>query len=362
MALIDDRGRVFGKINVIDFALLAFIALLLPLGYGAYVLFRTPPPRIIGITPNPVTFRPGEQRVHVTGEFLRPFMKASLGQADARAFLVERSTSAELVFVDLPVGTYDLALFDASAEVARMPKALTVVPPPAPPVQIAGRFVGASASSDKLTGGAKLGDRDVVEVVSAAQVQNGERVAILRTSCDSAAASCVVAGTTVKAGQSLALRTAGSTDTYSFAIDDVRVDSVWADVQVRIYGIAEVLDLLKPGDVDRHAEPDTPNPAGFTRGAVVASLERVQPAQGVLSLNFSQALADLGIFQGSTSGSAQLPLQARGAMLRVPVHRTPAGWRYRDDIVRVGGAVTVETPEYLVRALVLRVAAPDTRP
>jgi hypothetical protein len=362
MALIDERGRVFGKINVIDFALLAFIALLLPLGYGAYVLFRTPPPRITGITPNPVTFKPGEQRVRVTGEYLRPFMKASLGQADARAFLVERSTSAELVFVDLPVGTYDLALFDAAAEVARMPKALTIVPPPAPPVQIAGRFAGANAGSDRLTAGARLGDRDSVQVISAGPLQNGERVAVLRVPCDSSAASCVVAGTTVKAGQSLALRIPGGGDTYTFAIDDVRIDSVWADVQVRVYGIAEVLDLLKPGDVDRHTEPDTPNPAGVMRGAVVASLEKMQPAQGHLSLNFSQGLADLGVFQGNASGSAQLPLHARGAVLRVPVRRTPAGWRYRDDIVRVGGAVTFETPEYLVRALVLRVTTADTQP
>lgn len=361
MALIDDRGRVFGRINLIDFALLAFVALLLPLAYGAYVLFRLPPPQITGITPNPVTFKSGEQRVRVTGEYLRPFMKASLGQIDARAFLVERATSAELVFVDLPVGTYDLALFDAAQEIARMPNALTVVPPPAPPVQIVGRFVGANAGSDKVTPGSKLGDRErpSVEVISVGPPQNGERHATLRTPCDSSATSCVVAGSPVEAGKSIALRMPGGEDTYTFAVDDTRIDSVWADVQARVFGLAEVLDLLKPGDIDRHSEPKTPNPAGFTRGAVVASLDKPQPTQGVLSLNFSQTLTDLGAFQGNTSAAAQMPLHARTALLRVPLEHTPTGWHYRQELIRPGSALTLETAQYLVRALILRVTIPD---
>lgn len=364
MPLIDNRGRLFGKINLIDFAVLAFIALLLPLGYGAYVLFRTPPPRISGITPNPVTFKAGEQRVRVTGEFLRPFMKASLGQTDARAFLVERSTSAELVFVDLPVGTYDLALFDSAQEVARLPNALTIVPPPAPPVQLVGRFVGANAGSDKLAPGSKLGDREraSVEVIAAGPLQNGERHATLRTPCDSSAKSCVVAGSAADAGKSIALRMPGAEDSFTFAIDDMRVDSVWVDVQARVFGLAEVLDLLKPGDVDRHSEPETPNPAGFTRGAVVISLEKPQPTQGTVSFNFSQALSDLGAFQANVAAAGHLPLQARAALLRVPVQDTPAGWRYRAELVRPGGALTLETTQYLVRALILRVTAPDATP
>ena len=178
MALIHDRGRVFGRINLIDFALLAFVVVLLPLGYGSYLLFRTPPPQIHAVTPNPVTFKRGEQRVRVTGEYLRPFMKATLGQYDARAFLVEHATSAELLFVDLPIGTYDLALFDAAREVARMPHALTVVPPPAPPVQIVGAFVGANAADAALTAGARFGDeKSGVEIITAGSLQNGERQA-----------------------------------------------------------------------------------------------------------------------------------------------------------------------------------------
>jgi hypothetical protein len=142
---------------------------------------------------------------------------------------------------------------------------------------------------------------------------------------------------------------------YTFRVDDMRVYGVWADVDVRVFGIAEVLDLLKPGDVDRHAEPDTPNPAHVTRGAIVVSLDKAQPTQGALALNFSQSLPDIGAFQGNTSAAGYLPLTARHATMRVPLQRTAAGWRYRDEFIRPGSALTLETPDYLVRALILRV-------
>ena len=38
--------------------------------------------------------------------------------------------------------------------------------------------------------------------------------------------------------------------------------------------------------------------------------------------------------------------------------RTAAGWRYRDEFIRPGSALTLETADYLVRALILRVTIP----
>ena len=46
MAILDERGRLFGKINLIDLALILLVVVTIPLGYAAYLLFRTPPPRI----------------------------------------------------------------------------------------------------------------------------------------------------------------------------------------------------------------------------------------------------------------------------------------------------------------------------
>ena len=42
MRLIDDRGRLFGRWNVIDAAALGLALLLIPVAYGASILFRTP--------------------------------------------------------------------------------------------------------------------------------------------------------------------------------------------------------------------------------------------------------------------------------------------------------------------------------
>ena len=137
MAIVDDRGRLFGRVNLIDLAVLVFLVALLPLGYGAYLMFRQPTPKITGVTPNRVTYSKGEQSVTVTGEYLRPMLRASLGKADARSFLVERPDSAEMRFIDLPPGTYDLTLFDEAMQVAKSVGALTVVPPPPPTTQTA---------------------------------------------------------------------------------------------------------------------------------------------------------------------------------------------------------------------------------
>jgi len=358
MAVIDERGRLFGKINLIDFALILFVAILIPLSYGAYLLFRTPPPRLIAVSPNPLIYKKGEQRVRVTGENLRPFMRATVGKMDARAFLVERRDVAEVVFDDMPVGTYDIALFDFTEEVTRLVNGLTIAPPPSPPVQIVGRFVGANAANASLQSGSKLGDRASIEIVAVDPPVNGERRATLRASCDRFG-PCTIGGTSIAIGKPAGLRAPSVTDAVDFVADEIRADGVWADVHVQLFGIAEVLDLMKTGDIDRFREPEAANASDVVRGAVVRSLGTAQPTQGALALNFSQSLPDLGAFGANTSAAGYLPLKTRTAVLRAPLQRTQGGWRYRDAIIRPGDAVTFETSDYLVRGLILRVVPVD---
>ena len=50
MPVIDERGRLFGTINLIDLGVILCAAVLMPLAYGAYVLFHTPPPRLTGVS------------------------------------------------------------------------------------------------------------------------------------------------------------------------------------------------------------------------------------------------------------------------------------------------------------------------
>src|SRR5437868_14667195 len=107
MPLLDERGRVFGRINLIDLVVMIVAISLLPLGYGAYVLFRQPRPRVTRLSPNRIVYSAGEQRIGVTGEDFRPYLRAALGSHDARAFIVEGPTTAELRFTDLAPCTYD---------------------------------------------------------------------------------------------------------------------------------------------------------------------------------------------------------------------------------------------------------------
>lgn len=366
MALIDDRGRLFGKVNLVDFGLIAMFLVLIPLGYAAYRLLRTPAPRLLAATPNPLPYKKGEQRIRVTGENFRPFLRATVGNADAKAFLVERRDAAEVVFEGPAAGSYDLALFDFAEEIARLKNAVTIAAPPTPPVQIVGHLVGDDAAVGRLTPGTKLADAAPapLEVIAVQPAADRRRAAMLRTSCDGAG-PCTVGGGPVVIGRRLDLHVPGSADVVGFVVDEVRVDALWAEAHVLVFGLAEVLELMKPGDVDTflNAEVAVPAPRGVTGAAVVRSVEGVRKTDGSLALHFSQNLSDsVAGFSGGVAGTAQLPLTGRSAVLGVPVERTGSGLRYRNQYVRPGSALTFVTGDYLLRAVILRVIMPNGTP
>jgi uncharacterized protein DUF4330 len=355
MPLIDDRGRLFGKVNLIDFALIVFVLVLVPVGYGGYLLFRMPTPRLVSVTPNPLVFKKGDQRVRISGENLRPFMRATVGKIDAKAFLVERRDAAEIVFDELPIGTYDLAVYDFTEEVARLSNAITIAPPPLPPSQIVGRFIGPNAATSNLDSGVKLGPADQpVEIVASSAAANGERRATLRFSC-AAAAPCAMGGAPLEPGRTVSIPAKAGGEALRFVVDEVRADGLWVDVTVRMFAISEVMGLMKPGDVDRGMEPDGPHMPHYIRGAVLRSVEPVQPSQGSVALTFAQGLTDIGPFGGHVTGAGSLPLMTRLATVSLPVQRVGSGWRYRDQIIRTGGGLAFETSDYFVRGFILRV-------
>lgn len=162
MPVIDDRGRLFGKVNLIDAVVGVVVLGLIPLAYGAFLLFRVPAPKITSVTPAQVIAHQAGT-VEITGEDLRPFLRARLGTFESNGFLVQSPTRAEIKLPDLPVGTYDLGLSDQGQELVRKPSALTVVAPPAPPVvllpppvrlevQAVGAFIGLGKGDGGLIG------------------------------------------------------------------------------------------------------------------------------------------------------------------------------------------------------------------
>ena len=165
MPFIDDHGRLFGKWNVIDVALLVLLLFVIPVAYGAYVLFKKPAPVITALEPKDV---PQNQpaTIKVTGEHFRAFLRARVGTTDM-TLLIDSPTNAELKLpASMAVGTYDLVLYDEARELFRMPQALTVSGPPPPPpgptveMQAVGRFVSvAPADVPTIAVGAKFIDR-----------------------------------------------------------------------------------------------------------------------------------------------------------------------------------------------------------
>jgi hypothetical protein len=153
-----NRVQAGKRFNLIDAAVAVLILVLIPMAYGAYLLFRTPPPKLTGVVPATLYQGPG-LHVEVDGENLRPFMRVSFGSVQGKTFEIDGTRGALVALPDLPAGAYDVVLYDYMQEVSRLPKALTVLPLAAAPsveLDVTGAFKG--LSSDRVKG-LKAGDR-----------------------------------------------------------------------------------------------------------------------------------------------------------------------------------------------------------
>lgn len=157
MPLIDDRGRVFGKINLIDAIVVVLVLGLIPVAYAAYRLFRVPIPVVGSVTPSQVA-EGTTATLQITGADLRPFLRVSFGTYSSPGFLVQSPTQAEVkVPATLPAGTYDLIFYDEGQELVRVPGALSVAGPRTATLIARVRFV-AQPELHRLI---RVGDADV---------------------------------------------------------------------------------------------------------------------------------------------------------------------------------------------------------
>ena len=176
MPVIDDRGRLFGKLNLIDAIVMVFALGLIPLSYGAFMLFREQPPIITSIQPMQVT-QGQSNTLLLTGEGSRPFLVARLGDFESSGFLVESPTIAEVRMPDIPAGNYDFVLYDQARELVRMPGAITVVSPSAPITAIATvrvRFIAGQEVLDVMN----IGDVDLSGLVAQEDTEGAVLMAI----------------------------------------------------------------------------------------------------------------------------------------------------------------------------------------
>ena len=186
MALTDSRGRVFGRMNVIDLLIGLAIVAAIPIGYAAYALWRSPAAQLTAVLPATLVEGPNLQ-VEIHGERLRPYMRLSFGDRQGLAFYFVSPTVAVVPMPPLEPGVYDLILYDYSREVARLPKALTVQTPP-PPRRVTMAAIGAFVDVPESTvplikAGVALGDAGAVRSVAApvaaiARIETAPGVAI----------------------------------------------------------------------------------------------------------------------------------------------------------------------------------------
>ena len=127
MTELGDRSRVGGRFNLVDAIAAIVLVVLIPVAYGAYLLFRTPAPTLVSVVPATLV-EGSKQRVEIDGANLRPFMRVSFGTTPAASFLLGSTKYALVDLPELKPGAYDVVLYDYMQEVARLPKALAIAP------------------------------------------------------------------------------------------------------------------------------------------------------------------------------------------------------------------------------------------
>lgn len=392
--LVDEQGRLFGRVNLIDLAVGLLVLVLIPLGYGAYVLFRTPTPRITSVEPATLV-QAENSRITIRGTNLRPYLRARIGPSIAPIYLAESPSAAEITFPKLPPGVYDLALYDEAQEVVRLPGALTIsVPPLAPPppvasagtvVQMIGEFPSLSTEQAKQVAvGARLqvGSPPVMAQVLAVRspaaavvriktasglierpVRNRVRVAaVLRAECAVVEDECKVGGTTVAANATIPWPIGGEPS--MFRIDRVDAPSESAafpaevarrvaTVTVRFWVFPEAESLITAGatDADR----------------LLIGVGARRPAAQLLSFRKTGEVDSQTGVDATGSDPRGAPqmfsvtqrLAVIEAALAVPVERALDGWEYKGVTLRLGAPFSFEGGAYTMRGRILRVNVTD---
>jgi hypothetical protein len=347
MALVDERGRLFGRLNLLDAVLLILLLGLLPLGYAAYALFREQPPRIVSVSPQR-TEQSVELRLNVKGENLRPYMRISAGTNQAVDFLFRSTTEVEAPFINLPPGEYDVVLFDHAQERFRLPKGLTVLPSALPATEIVavGAFGNLDASGAKqITPGLELPGvgrvtavgkpvPDLTKVFASpglvgVPIANSLRVPaavtfLCHVKAQQGRPNCVVGDTAVTPPNLIMMPTPlGKTP---FQVEQVRSPHPMqaVPIKVRLTGDASLLSLVRSGDVD----------TGPTSNelAALARVTGVVPAGRPNELGVN-LLAQLQLVDGQ--------------------------WLYDSAPLRVGAPITLRTSRYQIGGVVTDMPAPS---
>lgn len=351
MTMIDDRGRLFGRVNVVDAAIGAFALVLLPIAYGTFLLFRPSAPRITSVARVPITMEERRlaggsrlaAKLKVRGSGFRPMLRASIDEAPALGFVFENPNSADVLVGEVASGTHDLVIYDGVQEVARSAGAVTIQAVPPARIRVTGTLFDLDESTagalrpGPLTPGATASQADIVQLGNVRpgrhRLTTGqgsadvtvagrfERPVVMVVQCDLDPQSegCAVGGTPL-ATPSPVIRLVGPASiALSLAIDELLPVEPprRAVARIRFAAADEMLDLIRSGDRDDCLDE---------RAAIVSAVERRRSDNGA------------GV---------------RDATVTLGADDSRDGWRYRGRSVSPGATFTLTTDRYVASGSVI---------
>lgn len=361
--MIDERGRLFGKVNLIDAIVGVVVLGLIPMAYGAFLLFRVPAPKVTGLSPDRVPVHQATM-IQITGEDLRQFLEVHFGRVASSGVFIKSSTLAEVLVPDLPEGVYDLTLRSEGKVLLVKPGALTVDAAPATGVtaelQGVGSFIGLTeADARAVIKGARLGAgtaevlavRDLESATARVRVGDAAFVSVplpglfrvaatVRLKCTLMEGGCKIGGLLVAPAAPIPLALPAGSRQVTFVVDEVRPGDALPTVpparaavvtlQVRFVAEPGVLDLMKAGDFDV---------PGF---GVVAESDRAMLTQIGSDRQVTSGLVGTeGVLRRSVQ--VQRPMVTVTGTVRVPVIRAASGWSYKDRVLKAGAGFNFET-------------------
>lgn len=336
MSVIDNNGRLFGRINIVDGIILLFLFLLIPVGYATFLLFKPERPRIDSVTI--VDVGNEERRVSsgtiltaklkVKGSGFNPLMRARIDSIEAVGMVYETPNSVDVIVGVVPPGKHDLVLYDGVQEVARARGAVQLQANEGPQVRAYGWLTDLTPElADTLKAGYSTdstvpGSYRIVAV-------GPPRQARVRATLGPGSADLTLPGKRERAAE--VVIHCDWPSTLVCTIDGQRLNQ------------APPMIVTLPGgvrfEIDEIAPPEDPTPA--TASIRVASTAGMKA--GDRDDTIGARAAEIMAIAGNT------------VTLKLGVQDSREGWRYRGQLVIAGSTLTLRTDRYEVSGTVTEV-------
>jgi len=338
---VDEHGRVFGRINLVDALFGVFVLGLIPVAYSTWLLVRPPGVRIRSVEPSAITWAerrvagglPILLKVKVHADNLTPVLRATIDGVPAIGFTFETPESGDVIIGDnVPIGRHDLIFYDGVQEVARARRVIEILPLTDRTVRAIGTFTEVDeATARTLQVGRKFAIQGApsgeVLAMHAEDGATGEREAIVRLNCepDTDASVCRLGSVTSATAVGSVIAIPGTQPPLHLRISAIVPDAAPRPAIVRV----RVMDVDGVGPRVRIGDRDMRLPSIDDRAATVSAVDR-----------------------GRAPGTFDL-------VLRLGVDKTVNGWAYHAQVVQPGGAFPFATNGYAIAGAIVDLVLDD---